>query len=84
MAEPDLVSFHSQVHHFIPLQLLSAAYFSIQTMSQISTIQICYDTPMSLRVPFINGAHLQVRTVCCSHLIHFLYLTVLIFYTNYK
>ena len=64
---------------------MSVACFSIQTiMPQMSTIQICYDIPVSLRVPFINGAHLQVATVCCSQLIHLLYLTLLIFYTNYK
>lgn len=85
MAEPNLVFFQAQVYPFIPMQPSPVAYFSIQTcVPQLSIIQTCDDTPVSLRVQFIDGAHLQVVTVCCSHLTHLLYLSLLIFYANYK
>lgn len=84
MAGSNLVVFHSQAYHFIPLQLSPVAYFSIQTCRpQLSIIQACDDTSVSLRVQFIDGAHLQVVAVCCSHLNHLLYLSLLIFYVNY-
>lgn len=85
MAESNPMLFHPQVYYFIPLQPSPVAYFFIQTcMPQLSIIQAYGDTPESLRVHFIDGAHLQLVTVCHSHITHLLYLSLVVFYANCK